>query len=302
MNNMEQQTPGKKTLPQRLKGKMKEWRFWYLRTRLFCSPKFLRKHFGKAHSCKTLFSYPDKPKSYHVLYEICKHLGWKITSNPNKCADVAIFFRDTTLREKDTLIEEYAKKHEVLNIESTDISKQHIDTIFEEVFGYAMSIDPETYQGVCVRKSDVNAVHDGTLLKCPTPKETGYVYQKFVNGDLGTGQVMDMRIHIFKDAIPFLLKRYKNKDDMFHMTVGAEPAETDELLSKDEQEKILQYCKKLGIDYGELDALRDNEDGRLYIVDANNTPAGPIGPIFFDKEKYAVWIEQISKAFEKHIL
>ena len=31
----------------------------------------------------------------------------------------------------------------------------------------------------------------------------------------------------------------------------------------------------MGIDYGELDILRDNNDGRIYIVDANNTPSGP---------------------------
>ena len=33
-------------------------------------------------------------------------------------------------------------------------------------------------------------------------------------------------------------------------------------------------ARKLGIDYGEFDVLRD-KDRRIYVVDANNTPYGP---------------------------
>ena len=44
------------------------------------------------------------------------------------------------------------------------------------------------------------------------------------------------------------------------------------MLSKDEQAKLLQFCRAIGLDYGELDVLRDNGDGRIYVVDANNTP------------------------------
>jgi hypothetical protein len=249
-----------------------------------------------------LLSYPDKPKSYHILYEICKHLGWKITNDLTKDADLAIYFEDVTCRNKDEAMKEYEKEHEVLNSESYDISKKHIDDVFFEVFGYRMSIDPKTHQGACVRKSDINAVHDGTVLECPVEPETGYVYQKLINTDLGDGRVMDIRIHIFKDTIPFLLRRYKSTEDIFHMTIGAEIAETDELLSLEEQEKIIEYCKKLGIDYGELDALRDKKDGRLYIVDVNNTPAGPIGPIYYDRKKYKEWIKRISDEFKRHLV
>jgi len=291
----------KKTFRQRFRKRFKELHFWYLRSRCFCSPKFLRIFFANKGCCKTLLCYPDKPRSYHVLYEICKQLGWRITSDLNYPADLAIYFEDTTVRTKDSALKTYEKDHTILNINSTDISKSHVDEVFKEVFGYAMSIDPETFEGKCVRKSDKNAVHDGTILECPTKREDGYVYQKLVNSSCGKDKVMDMRIHIFKGAIPFLLRRYKNTKDIFHMTIDAEIAETDELLSGEEQEKIIAYCNKLGIDYGELDALRDNDDGLLYIVDANNTPAGPIGPIFFDKEKYHAWLERISEAFVQHL-
>ena len=38
--------------------------------------------------------------------------------------------------------------------------------------------------------------------------------------------------------------------------------------------KILAVCREMGLDYGELDVLRDREDGRLYILDVNDTPSG----------------------------
>ena len=48
---------------------------------------------------------------------------------------------------------------------------------------------------------------------------------------------------------------------------------------KDELNKIHRFCAKIGMDYGEVDVLRDRDDGRIYIVDANNTPSGPPSPI-----------------------
>lgn len=38
---------------------------------------------------------------------------------------------------------------------------------------------------------------------------------------------------------------------------------------------ILNFCKEIGLDYGELDILRDKDDKKIYIVDVNNTPWGP---------------------------
>ncbi len=291
-----------KSLTKRIKSKFKEISFWYFRTHLFFSPKFLKKYFKNGLKCKTLLTYPDKPEIYHVLYEICKNLGWRITNSPKAKADLAIYFEDTTVRKECPEIKEIEKRMPVLNSECHDISKKHVDKVFEEVFGYAMSVNPRELKGECVCKSDENAKHDGRVVTCPTEPQEGYVYQKLIDSCCGDGRVMDMRIHIFKDTIPFLLKRYKNTDDIFHMTVDAECAETNELLSRDEQEKVIEYCKKIGMDYGELDALRDNNDGKLYIVDANNTPAGPIGPIYFDKEKYSKWLTRISDAFEKYLV
>jgi hypothetical protein len=35
------------------------------------------------------------------------------------------------------------------------------------------------------------------------------------------------------------------------------------------------YCRKIGLEYGEIDILRSDEDGKIYIIDVNNTPWWP---------------------------
>jgi len=81
----------------------------------------------------------------------------------------------------------------------------------------------------------------------------------------------------FRDFLEFELRYWKrrktrSREARFLTFHSAKLRETDDVLSKDEQAKILQFCRAIGLDYGELDVLRDNGDGRIYVVDANNTP------------------------------
>jgi glutathione synthase/RimK-type ligase-like ATP-grasp enzyme len=54
-----------------------------------------------------------------------------------------------------------------------------------------------------------------------------------------------------------------------------ELASTADVLSPEEVERIIRFCRRMGLDYGELDVLRHRDDGRIYIVDVNTTPWGP---------------------------
>ena len=51
----------------------------------------------------------------------------------------------------------------------------------------------------------------------------------------------------------------------------------DDVLSPAEQGQLLQFANDLGMDYGELDVLRDEGSGLIYVVDANRTPIRPRG-------------------------
>lgn len=283
-------------LPQKINNRLNEVVLWPLKTVLQAKRDYRKARKNPDIISKTMLFYPEAPKSFHTLYKICHFLGWKIITNPNMEADIRIFFEDTTHRKECPILTELHKTHEVLNIHCTDISKEYVDEVFEEVFGYSMSIDPRTHTGVCVRKSDTNAVHDGKVVQCPCEPEEGYVYQKLIETLDDSNRASDLRIHIFRDNIPVVLKRFKNAEDIFDITVDAQFLETDEALSKTEQENVLTFCKKMGLDYGEIDALRSNEDGLLYIVDVNNTPAGPIGSLYQSNTDLHKWFLEVAEA------
>jgi len=278
----------------RIQGLLNEHFFWPLKTVQTARKdhRNAKKKEGYVH--KTILFYPEAPKTYHSLYKICNYLGWDILTDPHKHADIRMYFEDTTFREPDATLKELHEKYPVLNYNSRDISKQHVDEVFSEVFGYNMTLDPRTHEGPCVRKSNMNAVHDGTILQCPCEPEEGYVYQKFIPTVDESGRACDLRLNIFKHSIPVTLKRFKNTNDIFNITVDAEFCSVDDILTKDEQKKVLLVCEKMGLDYGELDTLRSTEDGKLYIVDINNTPAGPIGPLYDRNADLQKWFKEVA--------
>ncbi len=46
----------------------------------------------------------------------------------------------------------------------------------------------------------------------------------------------------------------------------------EEVFTPEEIENILKLADQLNVDYGELDILRDNEDGKVWVLDVNKTP------------------------------
>jgi len=267
----------------------KEYLWWPVKTMIICKCAYIRARLKKGFVPVTLLTYPDTPKTHHTLYKIAHRAGWRITNNPRARAHVYMHFEDTTFRKENSFLTSRARDHRVLNLGCLDISKQHVDAVFEEVFGYPLAVDPTRYSGPCVRKSNINAVHDGKIITCPTEPEEGYVYQKHIDTEQPDGRYMDMRVPVMGSDIPFALKRYKAHNDMFDITIGAELFATRDVLDENEVSKIRQFCSTMGLDYGELDVLRDNKDGRIYIVDVNNTPSGPIGPLYNDKGSLSRW-------------
>jgi hypothetical protein len=223
---------------------------------------------------KKIIFYPQKPNQIHSAYQVLNFLGYTITNDPTAKAEKVFVFEDTTIRNSDPVLDELNKKYKVVNYRCGDISKEKVDEVFSKVFGYSTFVNPKEVSGKFVEKSSTNATHDGKIIDCPTQKKDGYVYQKFINtkqGDL----VMDMRLLIFGSKVAFVVKRFKHISNPFDGGVGAEPCEVRDVLSQDEIEKVNKFCEEFGLEYGEIDSLRDIDDGKLYLVDANNTPSGP---------------------------
>jgi O-antigen/teichoic acid export membrane protein len=228
--------------------------------------------------------YPDKPHLFHMTYRICHLRGYRMTNDPTQKTIASFYWEDVTTRDH-TKLPEMSPRH-LVNVACTDVSKVHVEKVFKEVFGYGMEIDPRVHHGVCVKKSNENAVHDGKIVTCPCDPEEGYVYQKLINNIHGDDSVYDIRVPIFGHRMPLVMLRYRSRHDRFDNTKIVDPAAIDGVLSDAEQKNILRFCEKLGLEYGELDILRDRDDGLIYIVDANSNCSGPLPGIHMSNATY----------------
>ena len=231
---------------------------------------------------KKILFYPDFPYRKATLYQICLFLGYDVTNNSKEKFDLVIKWqRYKTFFSEEPILSRLSKQNfDVINFHCQDVSKLLTNQLFDEAFGYSITVNPLTYTGKCVVKSNLNAQHDGRIISCPTEKiEPEVVYQKLVDNEIEEEKVLEYRVPVFSQKIPCVyiyIKKNKTETQRFFgypSLISVEVAETKEIFDEDEIRKILSFCQKLGLDYGELDILRDKIDKRIYIVDANNTPS-----------------------------
>ena len=248
-------------------------------------------------SSKTILCFPHFPSRGSTIARIAKTLGWQITNKPSRQFDLAMFWEYGTIREEDKPLRELDKS--VINLNSLNIAKDFVDEHMLKVFGYSTRIDPITFQGTAVRKSNINALHDGQNIECPIDPEEGFIYQKFIDSSVSQTEVMDIRVVIINQKIPHVYLNYRNNFERFkNVPDRSELVVTvDDHLSKEEQGSILNFCKSIGLEYGELDVLRDCDDLKIYVVDANNTPQGP--PKNLSLEEKAAAVDLLAKTFDE---
>jgi hypothetical protein len=251
--------------------------------------------------------YPSLPDPGHIPYKLCLHLGYGLTDDPSGSYDAAIKWKDGTYVPNDSVIEDLRDTFHIINAGVTDISKGHVMEVFEGVFGYPLGVDPTSYEGPILRKSEINAAHDGTVIEGPLSEKdlpdasSAFVYQRLVD-NIYDGLAKDLRVPVFGDEIPFVRVKYRPVDQRFdhagRSQVGDALVAPEEVLSPTEQERILELCRGMGLDYGELDVLRDRLTDRIYVVDVNDTPTGPT---FVSADPATVrWcFNQMSEAFSR---
>ncbi len=72
----------------------------------------------------------------------------------------------------------------------------------------------------------------------------------------------------------------------------------EEVFSREELDQISAFTREIGLDWGGVDVLRDRNDGKLYIVDANKTDMGPpIGLNLPDKIKATYLLRDAFRKF-----
>ncbi|MEA5466136.1 hypothetical protein [Leptothoe sp. PORK10 BA2] len=223
---------------------------------------------------------PHRPDFYYppyIVYKLCVLLGYRIEWDPTKEYDIAFRFADRTIGLPD--LPAIRADVPVINQGVWDISKSHVQKVWESAANYAFRINPTTHHGQALCKNNRNATHDGQVIDCPIPPdrvESGKVYQKLVDNSVGNGMVLDYRVVVHGAQIPLVYRKYRPVETRFsNDNARAELADPVQEFSEQERETVLTFARTMGLDFGELDVLRDAADGQLYVVDVNNTPCGP---------------------------
>lgn len=227
---------------------------------------------------KTVLFYPDTPGSGNVTYQLCALMGHRITRVPERRYDVVFKRRDIT-RFDPSALAPLPSNQPVINANSLDISKRTVGRTFRKVFGYSLAVDPHRDRGQAVQKSDLNAAHDGRIVTLPLAANeisADCVYQRAIDNTVKGDLVVDYRVPVHGKRIPLVYLKYRPINDRFsNRNAFVRITEPGVVFDSRELELIIEFASEMGIDYGEFDILRDNNDQRVYIVDANNTPSGP---------------------------
>lgn len=227
-------------------------------------------------SKRTVLFYPKMPSQYQVSYKLCTLMGYDMHSSPDQPFDLAIAHIGTTIFPENLF--EPLGDLPLINRNATDISKKRVEQEFENIFGYAIGIDPETFDGLALRKSNDNYTHDGEIIQCPTTitPDQKMTYQRYIDSRTEDDFFWEMRVPVYRSEIPLIYLKYRPDTlDRFNETSHTTITEPGNILSLDEQKNLVRLAGKMGVDYGEMDVLRDNTDGRIYVVDVNRAPAGP---------------------------
>jgi hypothetical protein len=257
--------------------------------------------------------FTTSPHPYSVCYQILHRLGVRFRVGLPVSSDPALVFLwcDATFC-KGLSAGLESTEWRVVNHGCLDISKNHVDLVHQKVFQYSLQVDPTVFMGKMVEKSNLNGSHDGREVDGPLPvPRHNSVYQRIVN-NIPPNEVLetqksdivcDLRIPVFDDDIPFVYMKLRPRMSRFsNKNTSVQIAQVRAMFDSSEIERIRQFSRRFGLDYGEIDVVRDAADDRIYILDVNKTPLGPPNGLAPQERKQAFslyeaaftqWFEQL---------
>ena len=206
----------------------------------------------------TILFYPESLRANCRLYYTCKKLGVSFHNDPFRFYDLMFYwsYHKTTCPQPELI-----KSSSCVNKGCFDVTKTRVSEIFDDI-----RVNPEVYVGKVVRKSERQCGMDERLLTCPTKKEDSFIYRKFIDTRVN-GKFVDYRLFYFGGDC-FLVSKI-NRGEMFSKKDFEWGLETLTILPEGRLEEIYKSCQKFGLDFGEIDLLKD-EKGKFYVIDINN--------------------------------
>ena len=214
---------------------------------------------------------PRTPLPQTTIYKILGKLGYALAVGDSK-SRLLVAWDDATFSDHASL-----EGRKAINYRCRDISKNLVEATMTKTFGYDLGVDPLSHVGKAIFKSNMNAFHVGGIVDCPLPdRREGFTYEKLIDSTVSNTFFEELRIPIIGDCIPLVYAQYKPIEYRFAnvITTCALVEDVSQFITEEDYISIVNFAREIGMDYGELDALRD-KDGKLYIVDANKTPFGP---------------------------
>jgi hypothetical protein len=215
---------------------------------------------------------PDPARPWYLIWPVLRLAGGRAAA-PGEVPDIWMHFADETVAAPGTAPQD---GRPAWNFGAADLSKSAVASAFEQAFGYPLRLDPELGTGPAVEKGEANGVHDGRIVTLPCPPRPGKVYQRLVDTTAPDGMVEDLRTPtLLGRPMAVFIKRRPPDRRFSNDNVECLLRDPGEVFSDAERAAIARFCAILDLQWGGLDILRDAQDGRIYIVDANRTDMGP---------------------------
>ena len=208
--------------------------------------------------------------------------GVEMSNKLNGKYDVGIYWDPRMDINKQTpKLKQNGKKIKLINLFLVDTAKGFVAESFETHFGYGYHVDPTTFNGYCISKHNGNGTKSCFFLKCPIEANDifkDHSYQKIIDytDKKDPNTLYELRIPIVGGIIPCVLFKTRNRGLRFtSKNRSIQIVNPLKYLTEQECQKIITYCRYIGLEMGEIDVLRSHEDGQIYIIDVNNTSWWP---------------------------
>jgi hypothetical protein len=216
----------------------------------------------------TLDFYPLRPQPRTQIVRILALLGVRIGFDPRDARRVIAWDGGTWFDPRHAA----RLPTDAINRRCLDVSKSAVERAWAATAGYPLAVDPLTYHGPMIAKSEINGAHDGRLIEGPIAvRDPALVYERFIDSS-HAGVVTCIRTPVIGDEIPVTMIKWRRVPHWVTGPAAVEPRPTADVFSPAEIELLLRFARQLGMDYGELDVVRDAATGLIYAVDANRTP------------------------------
>ena len=246
----------------------------------------------------TVLAYPGPLVHPRIaLRRICAALGYTLTSDPSRPYDLAIVHDD-----RSKLCPEMASgvptRTPVLNLGAVDIDKSTVSAAFTRVFGATMDVDPTTHHGPMVEKPEENSADGRAMVVGPLEPRPDFVYQRLFDSQRPDGRFVEYRVPVHGGRVPLVYEHVAREDQRFtKRTEQTRILDASDVFTVEERAGLVELCRRLGVDYGELYVIRDRNDGVPYVIDVNKTPFGP--PKDLPESEYPEALRRLTHTFER---